>query len=99
MKVIFADHGYPTPIIDRIIKQLTCSKPDLPRSANDNVDTEMNPVFIKLPWVGSRSTAFGIEIRQVIIKGFPRAQPRVIFTTSKAFSGRVRDVPPTSFVV
>lgn len=92
LKVIFADNGYPTHIIDRIIKQLTSSKVMLQQVSDD----EMKPVFIKLPWIGSSSTAFGIEIRQAIVKGFRQAQPRVIFTTTKAFSGRAKDVLPAT---
>ena len=62
MKVMFADNGYPTYIVDRIIKQLTCIKTALPQGDNDEIDTEIKPVFLKLPWIGNSSTVFGIEI-------------------------------------
>ena len=96
LKVIFVDNGYPTYIADRIIKQLTCSKTALLHGCNDEVDTEMKPAFIKLPWIGNSSNTFGIEIRQAIVKGFPHAQLKVVFTTAKAFSGRAKDFLPTT---
>ena len=52
--------------------------------------------FLRLLWIGRQSSQFRTKILDVIVKGFPRVRTRVVFTTSKVFSGRGRDVLPTT---
>ena len=111
LKQIFAENGYPLYVIERTMKQSMErfekeqekqreNKPEQGKkdgSEKSVIDDEAEKqVFIQLPWIGQRSTNFGKEIRDVIQNGFPRARPRVIFTTKKAFSGRAKDVLPAT---
>ena len=92
LKKIFSDNGYPDYVVDRTIRktmevgsQLKILRTDEERKQN---------VMLRLPWIGTTSNAHRQEIERVILKGFPTAQPRIVFTTCKAFSGREKDVLP-----
>ena len=65
------------------------------RKQIETSEEEARYVCIRLPWIGNRSTEFGRSIKQAVQKAFTRTVPRVIFTTTRAFSGRVKDVLPT----
>ena len=111
LKQIFAENGYPLYVIERTMKQSMErfekeqekqreNEPEQGKkdgSEKSVIDDEAEKqVFIQLPWIAQRSTTFGKEVRDVIQNGFPRARPRVIFTTKKAFSGRAKDVLPAT---
>ena len=40
-----------------------------------------------------------MDILHITAKAYPKVKARVVFTTVKAFSGRVKDDLPTSFVI
>ena len=77
------DNSYSEHIVDRVAKD-TEEKVDQPvyRDTTDNV-------IIHLPWLGRVSNSFRRDINAAIAKGFLNTQPRVVFTTNKAFSGHV----------
>ena len=92
LKSIFADNGYPSLVVDRVIRQALEQRSG---DSKGNAEKLTSPsVTICLPWIGHSSTTLGKEIRQVITKGYPKVTPRTIFTTNKAFSGRAKDVLP-----
>ena len=92
LKTIFANNGYPSMVVDRVIRQT------LERRSGDSKGkaekTTSPSVTICLPWIGHSSTTLGKEIREAITKGYPKVTPRTIFTTNKAISGRAKDVLP-----
>ena len=51
-------------------------------------------VFVELLWIGQKSTKFGKEIQNMVCKNYLTTTPRAIFTTERAFSGRVKNVLP-----
>ena len=88
LKKMFSDNGYPDYVVDRTIRktmevgsQLNILRTDEERKQN---------VMLRLPWIGTTSNAHRQEIERVILKGFPITQPRIVFTTCKAF----KDVLP-----
>ena len=48
--------------------------------------------MLHLPWTGMVSTKFSRDIRSTVQTGFPGTDIRVIFTTTRAFSGRQKYV-------
>ena len=52
LKAIFADNGYPTHTVERIISQSLVKNG---HSKNDSAE-DLKPVFIRLPWIGVQST-------------------------------------------
>ena len=57
---------------------------------------KLKDVTICLPWIGQISMSHSRDIRNTVKVAFPTANPRVVFTTKKAFSGRNKDVLPTT---
>ena len=95
LKEIFGDNGYPSYVVDRTIrKTLEARSAHLPAQVDEAETPSLRRVTLRLPWIGRVSNTHRGEIERVIVKGFPTAEPRVIFTTRKAFSGRQKDVLP-----
>ena len=68
-------------------------------STEDRHESTTDPahfVIMRLPWIGRNSTEFAGEIRKGIRTSFVGVESRVVFTTTKAFSGRQKDVLPTT---
>ena len=86
---LFVDNGYPTHLVDRMIR-ITLKKGVV---LGTRVD-DRHHVSLRLPWIGSKSVEFGKTIRGAIRSGFPPTSARVVFTTQHAFSGRGKDVLP-----
>ena len=86
---LFVDNGYPTHLVDRMIR-ITLKKGVV---LGTRVD-DRHHVSLRLPWIGSKSVEFGKAIRGAIRSGFPTTSARVVFTTQHAFSGRGKDVLP-----
>ena len=76
------NNSYPEHIVDRVIKD-TLDRKDQPV---DKTSTK-NYVTIHLPWLGRVSNGFPWDISTAIDKGFLNTQLRVVFSTSKGFSG------------
>ena len=95
LKNIFCDNGYPTHIVDRVIRQglakAANETPPAPVDGETEVPKEIY-MYIRLSWIGPHSTTFRREIRQAIDKEFSNVKTMVLFTTQRAFSGRVKDV-------
>ena len=89
LRTVFLDYGYPVHLVDRLIKNTA------ERKRIETSDGEAGYMCILLPWIGNRNTEFGRSIKQAAQKAFTRTVPRVIFTTTRAFSGRAKDVLPT----
>ena len=49
-------------------------------------------VHIRLPWIGHQSVDYRRSLQHVVCRGFPTTTLRVIFTTSRAFSAKAKDV-------
>ena len=97
LKNIFCDNGYPTHIVDRVIRQgLAKAVNETPPALVDGETEVPKEIYIRLPWIGPHSTTFRREIRQAIDKGFSNVKTMVLFTTQRAFSGRVKDVLPVT---
>ena len=97
LSTIFVKNGYPSNLVDKIIRGTTVKR----EVTNDGVDLaegqQMASVFIRLPWMGSVSNKFRKDITAAITGGFVLAKPRVVFSTTTAFSGRVKDPLPTTW--
>ena len=91
LQEIFLDNGYPMEVIE---KHLRVDKPVTTKPADQSESGDT--AFLQLPWIGRQSMRFRTEIADVITKAFPKVKPMVVFTTSKAFSGREKDVLPTT---
>ena len=101
LKSIFISNGYPEHVVDRVVKA-TLERAALPEKCSNVNTTATEYVTIRLPWLGRVSSGFRRDINAAIVKGFSNTQPRVVFTTNKAFSGRAKDVLPTtskSFII
>ena len=91
LREIFLDNGYPGYLVERIIKA-----PESRKAPSIAMNVPLKPVIVTLPWIGRISSSFSHEIRTAITSGFAAAKPQVVFTTNKAFSGRQKDVLPTT---
>ena len=47
-------------------------------------------MLIRLPWIGEPSVDFRREFQRVVCCGFPTVKARDVFTTTHAFSGRLK---------
>ena len=91
LKGLFADNGYPAGVVDRIVKRT------LGRVVTINGDEDVKFVSLRLPWIGPVSTGFRVEIELAVTKAYLKTGVRVCFTSTRAFSGKAKDVlPPTS---
>ena len=90
LKDLFVKNGYPIFLVERIMQQAV---DNLNKPARES-STERS-VSIRLPWIGGPSVQFRREFRQVVRLAFPTVVQRVIFTTTRAFSGKAKDVLPT----
>ena len=90
----FRKNGYPSQLVERIIRRTIESKKNAPVLAPGLEEPKEHFVHIRLPWIGSRSTEFRRDIQQTVRRSFQFVTPRVIFTTSRAFSGKAKDVLP-----
>ena len=75
LKTIFQENGYPTHIVDRVIKQTIYSPArthGLPTASQADPPKE---VYIRLPWLGHQSTNFRKEITRPMDKGFSMSTP------------------------
>ena len=88
LRAILLKNGYPVHLVDWLIKNT------VERKQIEPGEEEARYVSIWLPWIANRSTEFCRSIKQAVQKAFTRTVPRVIFTTSPAFSGRAKDVLP-----
>ena len=96
LKTIFQENGYPTHIVDRVIKQTIYSPARTHGLPTDSQADPPKEVYFRLPWIGHQSTNFRKEITRAIDKGFFHVNTRVIFTTNRAFAGRAKDILPTT---
>ena len=58
--------------------------------------TQKCPVYLCLPWLGSVSTRFKMQVKSAIQHCFTTVKPRVFYTTSQLFSATKKDVLPAS---
>ena len=52
--------------------------------------------FLRLPWLGNVSQQYRKGITATVKRCYPGVKPFVVFTTRTAFSGRAKDVLPTT---
>ena len=91
LQEIFIDNGYPGDLVKRIVQANPASN-----LVPQQKTTTSQHVTIHLPWIGRTSSDFAKEIRKTVKSSFNEVEPRLIFTTTKAFSGRHKDVLPTT---
>ena len=89
LKDLFANNGYPLQLVDRVIRNMLVKQ-----KGSRAADDERHQVFIRLPWIGGKSLEFGKRIRETVRIGYPFTSVRVVFTTTRAFSGKAKDVLP-----
>lgn len=95
LKNLFLKNGYPLHVVERTIQQ-TVQKTTEPKTTEPETDTVSSSVLIRLPWIGGPSVDFRREFQRVVSCGFPTVNARVVFTTTHAFSGRLKDVLPAT---
>ena len=61
-------------------------------------DSKLQPVVMKLPWLGVVSNRFRLDIEAVMIKACPWVKPRICFTTRHVFNGIHKDVLPATSI-
>ena len=61
-----------------------------------DVVVDRDRVMLRLPWLGAVSNRYRKLATQAVTECFPLVKPLVLFTTRPAFSGRVKDVLPTT---
>ena len=99
IRSIFGNNGFPTAVIDRTIQRIRTRF--IENKTSDLVERKASEVassvvVLRLPWIGQQSIKFRNDIKRVIVRGFPAATPQVVFTSTRAFSGRAKDVLPAS---
>ena len=107
LQSIFVENGYPVNVVHRIMGNTrdNIKMKQEHATANETVPgcgEQVGPITVCLPWIGQHSMKFRRDIVETMKRGFPLAAPRVVFTTTKAFSGRAKDILPEksrSFVV
>ena len=92
LRTIFAENGYPGNLIERYVRMENTAGSITTKHAETN---SSKFVTLQLPWIGRASTTFVSEIRGAIKNSFADVEPRVVFRTTKAFSGRHKDILPT----
>ena len=89
LEKLFLKNGYPTHVVDRLMKTTLKPKPPYfgPKAC---------PVYIRLPWVGVRaSSQFEERIRQAIKPAYYTCETKVVFTSRPMFKTCVKDPLPT----
>ena len=97
IKSIFLNNAFPASVIDRTILRVRNQLQGT--GIGDNLKNKgdgENNVLLRLPWIGPPSTMFRAGIRRAIGRGFPNASLRIVFHSTKAFSGRAKDFLPAS---
>ena len=92
----FVMNGYPSNLVDKVIRDTTVQREVTGGGADLAEEQQRASVFIRLPWMGSVSNKFKKDISAAITDGFVLAKPLVVFSTTTAFSGRVKDPLPTT---
>ena len=93
LKDLFNKNGYPSRIVDKSINKAIESMKNPRQPALDCAD-DKHFVHVRLPWIGRRSAELGKEVQDTVRRSYPTTTPRVVFTTTRAFSGRAKDVLP-----
>ena len=89
LRNLFLENGYPVDVVERFLR--IERKPRAQTMTDDG-----KTACVRLPWIGQKSRRFRAEIFESTAKAYPRVKAVVIFTTVKAFSGRVKDDLPTT---
>ena len=90
LKALFADNGYPSGLVDRIMKQTL----ERAFTRADGLDSEVKYVSLRLPWIGPASSSFRKEITRTIEEGFLNTSVRVFYSTTRMLSGKAKDALP-----
>ena len=86
LKNLFLKNGYPLHVVERTICQT------VQKTTERKTDMASSSVLIRLPWIGGLSIDFRRGFQRVVSCSFPTVNARVVFTTTHAFSGRLKDV-------
>ena len=97
LKGLFGKNGYPSRVVNRTIQTMM----DRHRTATQTAITPhpARPpeyIILRLPWLGPVSERYRKLTCDLITNSFSQVYPRVVFTSRSAFSGRAKDVIPTS---
>ena len=94
LRGIFAENGYPLHLVRCVINDMENTDSGIQKPDKKNVVTPSgsHPVMLRLPWIGMVSTKFSRDIRSTVQTGFPGTDIQVIFTTTRALSGRQKHV-------
>ena len=89
IKSILVKNGYPQSVVETHVAK-TVSKFGQNSSRQSSC-----PLYVKLPWIGSRSIAFEQQIKKSVRACFADAEVRASYTTRPLMSFKLKDVIPT----
>ena len=89
LETLFMDNGYPSHLVRRIMRRTLERTPEL-----TSKDQDVHFVSLRLPWIGHSSVGFRREIEGSVGRSFVNTKVRVVFTTTRALTGKAKDVLP-----
>ena len=93
LKNLFNKNGYPSRIVDKSINKAIESMKNPRQPALECAD-DKHLVHVRLPSIERRSAELGKEVQDTVRRSYLTTTPQVVFTTTRAFSGRAKDVLP-----
>ena len=85
LKVILLSKGYPAGIVERVIDDTLRLKPPV-------LSARLKPVYLRLPWLGTTSSAFKNRLETLTRKNVPWCCLFCIFTSRVMFNTNRKDV-------
>ena len=85
LKVILLSNGYPAGIVERVIDDTLRLKPPV-------LSARLKPVYLRLPWLGTTSSAFKNRLETLTRKTVPWCRLFCIFTSRVMFNTNRKDV-------
>ena len=94
LKSIFAENGYPSYLVNKIITSKLASEEQLPGKPPDEGKTR---VYMRLPFIGKPSYRFERQIKIAIRSCYESVLPHIIFQSRPILPKMRKDILPTSF--
>ena len=88
LRGLFIENGYPVDVIERFLR---IESKQRAQTVIDLGNQAACVACVRFPWIGQKSRRFQMDITQTTAKAYPKVKARVVFTTVKALSGRVKD--------
>ena len=110
LRRIFEKNGYPALVVERTLQETvrkfapTCEGSDgamvpevlQPKPVLPDLGPAPDRAVLRLPWIGQISQHYKKQITSTVNGCYPFVKPMVVFTTRTVFSGRAKDVLPTT---